>query len=130
GRGDVTESNRLWTFSGGSNVTSPVVAGDHLFWVSDSGTAYCLELKEGKKVYSERLSGAGRVYGSALAADGKLYVPSREKGVYVLGATPKFEQLAHNSFKDDRSIFNASPVPSNGQLLIRSDQYLYCVGKK
>src|SRR5262249_29994678 len=53
GRGDVTESNRLWTFSGGSNVTSPVVAGDHLFWVSDSGTAYCLELKEGKKVYSE-----------------------------------------------------------------------------
>jgi hypothetical protein len=29
-----------------------------------------------------------------------------------------------------KSIFNASPAVSNGQLLLQSDRYVYCVGKK
>jgi len=32
--------------------------------------------------------------------------------------------------RDDRSSFNACPVPHDGQLLIRSDRFLYCIGKK
>jgi len=47
----------------------------------------------------------------------------------VLAAKPEFEQLAHNKF-EDRSTFNASPIISNGQLFLRSDKYLYCIGKK
>jgi hypothetical protein len=48
----------------------------------------------------------------------------------VLAAKPKYELLAHNTFKDDKSIFNASPAVSKGQLFLRSDKYLYCIGKK
>ena len=59
-----------------------------------------------------------------------LYVVSRDKGTYVLAAKPKFEVLAHNKFADDKSIFNGSPAVANGQLFLRSDQYLYCIGKK
>jgi outer membrane protein assembly factor BamB len=130
GKGNVTESHRLWKKSAGSNVTSPVVVGDHLYWVSDSGIAHCLKTATGDKEYGERLPGAGRVYASAIAADGKLYVVSRDKGAYVLPAKPKFEVLAHNTFKDDKSIFNGTPAVSNGQLIMRSDQYIYSIGKK
>jgi outer membrane protein assembly factor BamB len=130
GRGDVTETHRLWTQNVGSNVTSPVLVGEHLYWVSDSGTAYCLKAATGDKEYNERLRGAGVVYASAVAADGKLYVVSRENGTFVLAARPKFEVLAHNTLPDDRSIFNGSPAVSNGQLFLRSDRYLYCIGKK
>jgi hypothetical protein len=42
---------------------------------------------------------------------------------------PKFKQLAHNTFEGDSSVFNASPAVNKGQLLLRSDRFLYCVGK-
>jgi len=31
---------------------------------------------------------------------------------------------------NDGSTFNASPAISGGKLLLRSDRYLYCIGKK
>jgi hypothetical protein len=36
--------------------------------------------------------------------------------------------LARNHLGDD-SVFNATPVVSDGQLLLRSDRFLYCIGK-
>jgi outer membrane protein assembly factor BamB len=130
GRGDVTESHRLWIKEVGANVCSPLVYRDHFYWVSDSGTAYCLKAKTGEKAYGQRLAGSGRIYASAVAADGKLFVVSREKGTYVLAAHPTFKQLAHNTIGSDHGIFNGTPAVSDGRLLLRSDQYLYCIGKK
>jgi outer membrane protein assembly factor BamB len=130
GRGDVTKTHRLWEQYVGSNVSSPVLVGSYLYWVSDSGVAYCLKAATGEMIYGERLQGADRVYASAVAADGKLYVVTREKGTFVLAARPKFEVLAHNTFRSDESIFNGSPAVTGGQLLLRSDQFLYCIGKK
>ncbi len=128
GRGDVTESHKLWEKAVGSNVTSPVIQGDHLYWVSHRGIAYCLKLADGEEVYRERIN-IGRVYASATAADGKLYVVSRQRGAVVLAAKPEFEQLAHNKLDDD-SIFNASPAISGGKLFVRSDKHLYCIVNK
>jgi outer membrane protein assembly factor BamB len=130
GRGDVTKTHRLWEQFVGSNVSSPVLVGDYLYWVSDAGVAYCVKAATGEMIYGERLQGAGRVYASAVAADGKLYVVTRDKGTFVLAARPKFEVLAHNTFRSDESIFNGSPAVTGGQLFLRSDQYLYCIGKK
>ena len=96
-----------------------------------SGIAYCLNAKTGEVVYDQRLTPApGVVYASALAADGRIYYVSREKGAYVLPAEPKFEILAHNVIDDDRSIFNGSLVVSRGQFLMRSDKNLYCIGAR
>lgn len=126
GRGDVTASHRLWLAEVGANVSSPVVYNGHLYWVSDKNrTAYCLRLSDGGVVYSERFP--AQPYASTVIADGKQYVVSRYDGTFVLSAKPGFEQLAHNTF-DDRSVFNGSPAISNGQLFLRSDRYLYCIG--
>ena len=62
-------------------------------------------------------------------ADGKLFVVTRNGGTYVLAAKPEFEELSRNEF-DDNSTFNASPAVADGKLFIRSDRYLYCIGKK
>jgi hypothetical protein len=48
----------------------------------------------------------------------------------VLAAEPRFNILAQNSMSPDNSVFNASPVIHDGQLLLRSNRFLYCVGKK
>lgn len=127
GRGDVTDTHMLWEAKAGSNVTSPIIHDGHMYWVSDRNqVAYCVRLSDGEILYSERFR--AQPYASATAGDGKIYIVTRNGGTYVLAATPEFTQLAHNTF-DDRSTFNASPVISNGQIFMRSDRYLYCVGK-
>jgi outer membrane protein assembly factor BamB len=127
GRGDVTESHRLWEIRKGSNVTSPVFHDGHLYWASDRGTAYCIEASSGDVVYEERLSPRPRrIYASAVIADGKIYVVSQQTGTYVLAAAPEFELVAHSDPLDE-SIFNGSPAIADGKLLLRSDKYLYCL---
>ncbi|WP_182868399.1 outer membrane protein assembly factor BamB family protein [Stieleria mannarensis] len=127
GRGDVTDTHRLWEAKAGANVVSPVIHQGHLYWVSDRNTiAYCVRLADGEVIYAERFR--GQPYASALVGDGKLYVVTRNGGTYVLAAKPEFEQLAHNRL-DDRSTFNASPIVAGGKLYLRSDKNLYCIGK-
>ena len=63
-----------------------------------------------------------------MAADGKLYLVTREKGAFVLAAGAELDVLEHNEISGDSSIFNASPIVSRGELLIRSDENLYCIG--
>jgi outer membrane protein assembly factor BamB len=130
GRGDVTQSHVLWQSNRGSKVASPVYHDGHLY-MGNSGTVTCLNAKTGELVYQERLNpGAGTMYASPVLADGKLYYVSQSNGTYVIAAGPKFQQLAHNVFEDDKTRTNASPVVSNGQILLRTDEYLYCLGKR
>lgn len=129
GEGDVTETHRLWKSMKGSNVSSPVFLNGHLYWVHESrGVAYCAKAETGEIVYEQRLERAGQVYASALLADGKIYYLTREGKTFVLAAKPEFEQLAVNQFSD-RSTFNGSPSVDGSRLLIRSDKFLYCLGK-
>ncbi len=128
GRGDVTDSHLLWELKKTPEVPSPLYYNGLLYWVSARGIACCVDAKTGKVVYEEHLSDTGIVYASAVLGDGKLYIPTREDGTIVLDAGGTFKELARNKLGDD-SVFNATPVISQGQLLLRSDRFLYCIGK-
>jgi outer membrane protein assembly factor BamB len=130
GRGDVTDTHILWETAATPKVATPVYHQGYLYWVDQKGIACCADAETGDVLYRERLNlkGAGdTVYASLVFADGKLYGVSREDGAFVLAAGPKFQLLARN-YLDDSSIFNATPTISKGQLLLRSDRYLYCIG--
>jgi hypothetical protein len=129
GRGDVTQSHRLWTSNKGSNVTSPVLHDGNLYWMHDQlGIAYCAKADSGDLVYQKRMDSAGQVYASALLADGKLYYLTRSGRLFVLAAKPEYELLATNELRDGGQ-FNASPAVTGNRLLIRSDKFLYCIGE-
>lgn len=131
GRGDVTESHRIWTGRKGSNVSSPLFHEGHLYWMNDNlGIAYCADGKTGEIVYEQRVSGAGQSYASPALADGKLYHVCRNGRTFVLAAKPSFELLATNTLGDRRSIFNTPPVVSGGRIYLRSNQFLYCLEAK
>ena len=132
GKGDVTKSHVVWRHRKGSNVSSPIYYKGHLYWASDSGGYICCQdAKTGKTVFQKRLTPRpGRIWTSPILADGKLYFLSQHNGLYVVAAKPKFELIAHNQFKDDTSRSNASPAVSNGQIFLRTDRKLYCIGKK
>jgi len=132
GKGDVTKTHTLWSVKKGSNVGSPIYHDGHLYWASDSGgVVHCQDALTGKFVYSERLSRPpGQIWASPVLADGKLYYVARSEGTYVVAASPKFRQLAHNVIEGDKSRSNASFAVSDGQLFLRNDQYLYCIGNR
>ena len=127
GRGDVTETHVQWRARAGANVCSPVIVNGHMYWVSDRNrSAYCVNIENGKVVHSRRFR--AQPYASAVAGDGKVYIVTRSGGTFVMAAKPSFKQLAHNKL-DDKTRFNASPAIANGKLYVRSNQYLYCIGK-
>ncbi len=131
GRGDVTESHVLWKLKKTSKIPSPLLHDGYLYWVNQRGIVSCIDATAGEVIYEERLdiSGGGdKVYASLALADGKLYVVSRIGGTFVLAVGDQFKQLAHNDLGDE-SVFNATPVFCDGKLLLRSDRYLYCIGK-
>ncbi|MFT7641646.1 MAG: outer membrane protein assembly factor BamB [Pirellulaceae bacterium] len=131
GSGDVTQSHGIWRLTKGSNVSSPIYYKDHLYWTRDGNTVCCQNPATGEMVYEERFEpSAGRVWSSPVLADGKLYFTSQHSGTFVVAAQPKFELLAHNKFEDDDNRTNASPIVGNGQLLLRTDKNLYCIGAK
>lgn len=128
GKGDIT-SNVSWKSRDASYVASPVLHEGHLYWINDKGIAFCMNAETGETVYRERLVGGGGrpVYASPVLCDGKLFVPSRWEGVYVIAAKPEFELLAHNRFEDDDSDFSGTPAISGKQMFLRSNKALYCI---
>ena len=126
GRGDVTKSHVLWTQTeAGASYCSPLLAGDRLFYFNR--LAYSVRAKDGKIATKKRLSGVTNLYGSPILAGDKIILFTRYDGAYVLTADDKLKILAHNQL-DDESAFNASPALVGGQLFMRSNEFLYCIG--
>jgi len=128
GKGDVNKTHVLWKNRKGAYVTSPVLYDGRLYVVSDrGGRMSCLNAKDGSTIFESRISGARSFYASPTIADGKIYIPSRYSGVFVIKAGKKYEQLAHNRFASDGSLFNASPAVVDNELILRSNKFLYCI---
>jgi outer membrane protein assembly factor BamB len=74
--------------------------------------------------------GGLQFYASAVAGDDKIFVVSRTSGVFVLAAKPTFDLIARNQFAGDAASFDATPALCDGQIYLRSNGNLYCIGMK
>lgn len=127
GRGDISESHRLWSFQDGPDVPTPVSDGTYFYVVNDKGVMWCLNAKTGKEIWGSQRLKPGTYSSSPVLADGKLYVSNEDGLTTVVRAGPKFEILAENAL-DDYCL--SSPAVSDGQIFIRTTKYLYCIGKR
>ena len=109
GRGDVTQTHRLWTSVKGSNVSSPVYLDGHLYWAHESASmASCVKAATGEVVYEIARSCRPVLLLGAVGRGGADDV-NRDGKNFVLAAKPQFEQLAINDLSD-RIVSNASPA--------------------
>lgn len=127
GRGDVTESSKLWAFSNGPDVPTPVTDGKYFYVVDDRGIMWCLDAKTGQAIWGPQRIKSATYSSSPVLADDKLYVTNEEGLTTVLKAGPKFEVLAENHLNDYTL---SSPAVSDGQIFMRTAQFLYCIGKR
>jgi len=124
-KGDATDTHIVWSHAKGApNTSSPVVVGDELYFISDSGIATCLDARTGKQYWSERVGGGYSA--SPVLAEGRIYFQNEEGVGAVLKAGKTFQVLAKNDL-GERTL--ASPAVTDGTIYLRSQSHLWRIGK-
>lgn len=123
---DSAEPKILWRYKQGvPTMPSPLLIGGELYFVNDSsGILTCLDAETGNEVYRQRLG--GNYSASPMEAEGRIYLGNREGTMFVIQAGRKYKLLAENKLPGG---FFASPVAVDNQLILRTDQALYCIVK-
>jgi len=124
GKGDVTRSHVAWTIARGAPYTpSPLLVGNDLYYVSDTGVLSLADAMSGQIVWQQRLG--GNYSASPVFADGRIYFQSEEGMTTVITPGREFKRLAVNRL-DGATL--ASMAVSNGSFYIRSHTHLYRIG--
>jgi outer membrane protein assembly factor BamB len=125
GKGNVTDTHIAWrTNQGVAYVPSPVVADDFFFSVSDSGVAHCFDAATGVIHWTERM----REHHASLAvAEGKVYWINDFGTMRVVEPDKQYRLVAESELGE--KVF-ASPAFSEGQIWVRGETHLICLGKR
>ncbi|GMQ80497.1 MAG: hypothetical protein BMS9Abin04_497 [Planctomycetia bacterium] len=128
GEGDVTDTHVQWIHRKGlPTVPSPLVHRGVLYMVKDSGIMTSLDAASGKLLKRSRVPGRGNYYASPVTGDGKVYVASERGVVTVLRAGGDWQPVSHHDFGER---IMATPVIRDGRIYLRTEQALYCFGKR
>jgi outer membrane protein assembly factor BamB len=127
--GDITKTGVVWRVDKTPPTRpSPVIVGDYLYMVNDTGIVFCLEARTGKTVWQERLDGKFSA-SPVLVGDNLIFFNEGLKGTgkgYVVAAKPEFELIAENRLDAG---CRASPAVTGNALLVRTETHLYCIGR-
>ncbi|HJY88118.1 MAG TPA: PQQ-binding-like beta-propeller repeat protein [Candidatus Acidoferrales bacterium] len=126
GRGDISQSHKLWSFMNGPDVPTPVTDGRYFYSVNDRGILWCLDAKTGEEIWGGQRIKSATYSSSPVLADGKIYVTSEDGLTTVIKTGPKFEVLAENDLNDYTL---SSPAISDGHIFLRTARFLYSIGK-
>lgn len=125
GRGDVTKSHIVWESKDDvPMVPSMLYAAPHLYVITESGVLTCRIAATGQVLWRQRL--AGKFSASPVWADGKVYFLSEKGTTTVIEEGSQFKLVAENELGEKCC---ASPAISGGNLFIRTEKALYCIGK-
>jgi hypothetical protein len=92
-----------------------------------SGLLSCYDAKTGEPSYSrQRLQDARGFTASPWAYDGKVFCLDENGQTFVVAAGPEFKLLGQNALDE---MCWSSPAISNGKLLLRTAENLYCIGR-
>lgn len=127
GQGDVSNSHVMWTYANGPDVPTPVSNGELLFIANDRGIVFCLDAKSGAEVWSGQRIAKAIYSSSPVLADGKVYITNEDGTTTVIKAAREFEVLAENKLEEYTL---SSPAISDGQIFMRTEKALYCIGKR
>ncbi len=124
-RGDVSKSHIAWKNKKVAPfMPSPLLYDDYLYVPADRNFVTCIDVRSGKQVWKERVG--ENFYASPVGGAGRVYVATKEGAVKVLRAGPTFEILAENEMGE---ALVASPAISGGQVFVRGEKHLFCIGK-
>lgn len=120
-RGDVTETHVVWRRERGNpRMAFPVLAGDRVVWVTDTGIVTAIDVETGDQVWAQRLG--GNYMASPLVAGTRVYFFSSDGEAVVLDtADDDPDVLSRNVIGDGMT---ASPAAAPNGLILRTGSHL------
>lgn len=137
GKGDISDSNTVWTGTENASFGSPVRHQSKLY-VINRGVLTVVDAESGDRVKQLRLRGAkqtgGRFgsldYPSPVVVGDRLFSLNGSGQMFVFGLGDELEPLAVNEVTTDKETFWGSPAVSDGRMILRSSKHLYCIADK
>lgn len=137
GDGDVTKTHMVWhkPRNTSRDLPSPIIIGD-LSLVMDMRrttlTAY--ELETGEQKWQRRVADAARIgqfCASPVAWNGLAFFVAESGQTFAIRPSEDMEVVSVNTVDaSSDEIFRSSISPSEGQVFLRSNKALYCIGKR
>jgi outer membrane protein assembly factor BamB len=127
GAGDVTSTHIAWEQTKGvPSLSSVIYVEPYLYAVTEAGVVSIFEIGQNSAKLLTQGRAAGNYSASPVAVDGRVYFLSEQGDTTVIEAGPNYKVLSTNSLGEK---CQASPAISQGQIFIRTEKSLYCVGK-
>jgi outer membrane protein assembly factor BamB len=112
--------------------SSPIIHDGRLYVCDDVAKLFCFDAVMGKQLWSKSYGRNGM--GSAVLADGKIYVGSVNSQFRILKPEAKTCQILHTQTFRSRNgpdvEINGSPAVANGRVYFMTNEEFYCIGKK
>ena len=123
GSGNVTDTHVVWqTTEDCSYVPSPIAWGPYFLVVSDRGIASCLDAKSGGLMWRQDLD--EKHSASLVSSEDRVYFLADDGVMTVVEPGPGFKAVARNELGEET---RASPAISQGKMLLRGVEHLYCI---
>lgn len=122
GRGDVTQTAKVWQYTGIGRSLSTVSIADGLVYTAEyAGKVHCLDAASGELVWV--FDTREEIWSSTFLVDGKVYVGTR-KGLVVLAAGRERKKIAE--IRLGTPVWSV-PTAANGTLFVASQRNLWAV---
>jgi outer membrane protein assembly factor BamB len=123
GSGDVSQTCVAWrSADGAAYVPSPILEGDYLLTVTPSTVMYCLQASTGKVLWKQKMV---KHHASPVSIRGLVYFIDDNGQINVIKPGPAFERVAQYELGEPTY---ASPAISGGQVFLRGERSLWCLG--
>ncbi|GAB5404999.1 MAG: PQQ-binding-like beta-propeller repeat protein [Aureliella sp.] len=137
GKGNISDSNTVWTGRDSASFASPVGHDGKLYLVT-RGVLTVVDAESGKRLEQLRLKGVqqtgGRFgsldYPSPIVVGDRLYYLNGSGQMFVFSLGDKTQQIALNRFTTAKETFWGTPAVSDDRLVVRSEKHLYCIVDK
>jgi len=125
GQGDVTKTHIQWEQKKGVPLlASMVYVKPHLYTLTREGVVTCFTAASGEILWQERIGGLH--WSSPVYADGHIYWLDETGVTTVIKTGTEFKLVATNPIGEK---CQATYAVSQGQIFIRGEKHLFCVGK-
>jgi outer membrane protein assembly factor BamB len=124
--GDITQTGKVWAYDKIGRTLSTVAVFGGLVYAADfAGKVHCLDAGTGDVKWEHDTE--GRIWGSTLVADGRVYVGNEERTLVILTAGEEDKKIADVEL--DGPVYS-TPVVANGVMYVATDKTLFALQKK
>ncbi|GAA5507826.1 PQQ-binding-like beta-propeller repeat protein [Novipirellula caenicola] len=126
GRGDVTETHRIWHKPKDQGwLGTGVVDNGSIYICNMNGVLSCIDVQTSDQLWKARTEGGGTWSSITQTGDGRMFLLTKSGTTTVFKPhTTKLNKLAENELNENT---NASIVAAGTDILIRTDQALWCI---